>query len=90
MTKFKPTNNRLLVRREPSNDKVGSVYLPDNAQGSRPFGVVVAVDETAGYMIQPGDRIVFGEYAGSAIDIDGEALLILDAKDVLGVLEDSE
>jgi chaperonin GroES len=79
-----------LVKRDLAADKVGGVYLPDVAQATQPFGTVVSVDEAAGLLIQPGDRIVFGEYAGTSIDIDGEKFLILDGKDVLGILGGEE
>lgn len=52
---------------------VGNGQLSDN--GVRPLDVKV------------GDKVLFGQYAGQTVKVDGEELLIMKESDVLGVLE---
>ena len=37
--------------------------------------------------VKVGDKVLFGQYAGQTVKIDGEELLIMKESDVLGVLE---
>jgi chaperonin GroES len=37
--------------------------------------------------VKAGDKIIFGQYAGSTVKIDGEELLILSEGEIFGVLE---
>jgi co-chaperonin GroES (HSP10) len=37
--------------------------------------------------VKKGDKIIFGQYAGSTVKIDGEELLILSESEIFGVLE---
>ena len=37
--------------------------------------------------VQVGDKIIFGQYAGSTVKIDGEELLILSESEIFGVVE---
>ena len=38
--------------------------------------------------VKPGERILFGKYAGQTVKIDGEELLVMREEDVLGVVEE--
>ena len=37
--------------------------------------------------LKVGDKILFGQYAGSTVKIDGEELLIMSESEVFGVIE---
>ena len=41
-----------------------------------------------GKKVSTGDVIVFARYSGTEITLDGEDYMILDADDILGVVED--
>ena len=74
--KFRPLQDRILVKRVAAETKTASgIIIPDAAQEKPLEGEVVAV----------GDRVVFGKYAGSELKLDGEELLILTEADLLGV-----
>ncbi|MGI6680453.1 MAG: co-chaperone GroES [Bdellovibrionota bacterium] len=96
MTKIRPLQDRLIVRRLDSEEKTsGGLYIPDSAKEKPQQGEVVAVgkgkvkeDGTVIPMdIKKGDKILFGKYSGSEIKLDGEELLIMREDEVLGVLE---
>jgi chaperonin GroES len=49
--------------------------------GRREDGKVIPLD------VKAGNHVLFGKYAGSEIEIDGEEHLILREEDILGVVE---
>ena len=94
--KFKPLHDRVLIEVLDSVEKTaGGIIIPDSAQEKPQEGKVVAVGGGAktedGKLIpmdvKVGDKIIFGQYAGSTVKIDGEELLILSESEIFGVLE---
>ena len=69
--------------------------LPGNAKEKPSQGEVIAVGngrildngETRALAVKAGDIVVFGQYAGNTVKIDGEELLIMSESDIFGVLE---
>jgi chaperonin GroES len=94
--KFRPLHDRVVVRRIDAEEKTkGGIIIPDTAKEKPQEGKVVAVGK--GKVSEDGkitpldvkvnDRVLFGKYSGSEINIDGEEHLIMREDDVLGVLE---
>lgn len=93
---FRPLHDRILVRRVESEEKTkGGIIIPDTAKEKPQEGEVLAVGPGARGeqgQIQPldvkvGDRILFGQWSGTEIKIDGEDLLIMKESDVMGIIE---
>lgn len=93
---FKPLQDRILVKRIDTETKsAGGIIIPDNAQEKPTQAEVIAVGngkrmsngELSKPDVQVGDRIVFSTYAGSALKIDGDELLVLKEDDVFGVIQ---
>ncbi|EHK77889.1 molecular chaperone GroES [Sinorhizobium meliloti CCNWSX0020] len=93
---FRPLHDRILVRRVESEEKTkGGIIIPDTAKEKPQEGEVLAVGPGARSeqgQIQPldvkvGDRILFGKWSGTEIQIDGEDLLIMKESDVMGIIE---
>jgi len=94
-TTLRPLHDRVLVKRlEESNAKRGSIIIPDNAKEKPQEGKVIAVgtgtvsDEGKNrpLAVKQGDRILFGKYSGSEVQLNGEDYLIMKEEDVLGIL----
>jgi len=94
--KVRPLQDRLLIRRiEEEAKSKGGILIPDTAKEKPQEGRVVAAgpgrrDEEGQVRpldVRPGDRILFGKYAGTEIQVDGEEHLIVREDDVLAVLE---
>jgi chaperonin GroES len=94
--KLTPLHDRILVRRvEESETTRGGIIIPDSAKDKPQEGEVIAVgkgksnDEGKVFplAVKPGDRILFGKYAGAEIKIDGEEFVIMREEEVLGILE---
>lgn len=94
--KIRPLHDRVVVRRKEEEEKTaGGIVLPGNAKEKPSQGEVIAVGngrildngETRPLAVKAGDIVVFGQYAGNTVKIDGEDLLIMSESDIFGVLE---
>jgi chaperonin GroES len=94
--KIRPLHDRVVVRRmEEETKTAGGIVLPDSAAEKPSRGEVLAVGpgkaldngEVRAVGLKAGDKVVFGQYAGSTVKIDGEELLILSETEIFGVLE---
>jgi chaperonin GroES len=94
--KIRPLGDRVLVKRLKEEDRTkGGIIIPDTAKEKPQEGKVVAVGKGKvnddGRLIpteiKAGDKILFGKYSGSEVNIDGEEHLIMREEDVLGILE---
>ena len=94
--KLRPLHDRILVKRlEETDERHGSIIIPDTAKEKPQEGKVIAVGggkvNDAGKKVpldvKPGGRILFGKYSGSEFKIDGEEYLILREEAVLGILD---
>jgi len=83
-------SERILVKQDAKVEKtVGGLYLPETSDKKRPStGVIVAVGNgtTVNSMLKEKDRVMFDQYAGIVVDIDGEEYKVLNYIDVLMVL----
>ena len=88
--KFRPLGERALVKvveREETTES--GIVLPDTAKEKPQTAEVVAVGEFEnGVKVNEGDVVVFAKYSGTEIKLDGEDYMILDADDILGIVED--
>ncbi len=87
--KFKPLGERALVRIVEREETTASgIVLPDTAKEKPQTAEVVAVGQFEdGIQVSEGDVIVFAKYSGTEISLDGEDYMILDADDILGIVE---
>ena len=93
---FHPLHDHVLVRRSAARDKTaGGIIIPDTAKEKPQEGDIIAIgDGLRGEdgIIRPldvkaGDRILFSQWSGSEVTLDGETLLIMKESDLLGVIE---
>lgn len=92
-----PLEDRLVIELE-AGEKVtaGGIIIPDtSAVAGNKRGVVLAAGKGAvskkGKLrpldVKPGDRVLFSEYAGTKVHLQGKEVLIIRESDVLGVVE---
>ncbi len=93
---IRPLQDRVVVRRtEEETKSAGGIVIPDSAAEKPSQGEVVAVGPgkklDSGTVqevdLKAGDKILFGQYAGSTVKLDGEELLIMNESEVFGVIE---
>ena len=91
MAKIQPLADRVLVKPAAAEEKtVGGIIIPDSAKEKPLRGTVLAVgngtkDEQM--VLKEGDTILYGKYAGTELEFDGEKLLIMRQSDVLAILQ---
>ncbi len=86
---FEPLKGRVLVtREEQSNTTASGLYIPDSAKEKPLEGKVVAVGPKAKEDgISVGDTVVFAKYSGAEITIENQEYLILESKEILGLIK---
>lgn len=96
--KIRPLHDRVVIRRsEEETTTAGGIVLPGSAAEKPNQGEIVAVGEgrranngdVLPLTVKVGDKVLFGQYAGSnTVKVDGEELLIMAESEIYGVLED--
>ena len=93
--KLRPLHDKVLVKRtEEEETTAGGIVLPGSAAEKPSQGEVIAVGpgkrQDNGELIAPdvkaGDLVIFGQYGGNEVKIDGEDYLILSEGDIFGVI----
>ena len=93
---IRPFHERVVVRRlEEETTSAGGIVLPDSATEKPSQGEVLAAGpgkanengDVRALDVKVGDKIIFGQYGGSTVKIDGEEVLILSESEIFGVLE---
>ena len=87
---IKPLSDRVLIELAKAEEIVGGIIIPDSVKEKTLKGIVRAVgggtkDEEM--ILKTGDTVLYGKYAGTEIEIDGEKLLMMRQSDVLAVIE---
>ena len=86
--KLQPINGRILLRSLEAKDKTsGGIYLPDSAKEKRKVGEVIAVAEDATDEVAVGDRIIYKEFGGTEVKVEGEDYILLSEDDLLAKYE---
>ena len=94
--KIRPLQDRVIVKRLEEERKTASgIVIPDAATEKPDQGEVIAVgpgkkDDNGKAIpvdVKVGDRVLFGKYAGQAVKIDGDEVLVMREEDIMGVVE---
>ena len=93
---LKPLDDIIVIIQSEAEEKTaGGIILPDSAKEKPLIGKVVAIgpgklldDGNRGKMsVKNKDKVIYGKYVGSDIEIDREKYVILRESDVLGIVE---
>lgn len=91
MSKIQPLADRVLIKPEAAEEKtVGGIIIPDSAKEKPLRGEIIAVGEGTkdeAMVLKTGDRVLYGKYAGTELELDGEKYLIMRQSDVLAKVE---
>jgi chaperonin GroES len=86
----------VVVRRlEEETKSAGGIVIPGSAAEKPSQGEVLAVGTgkkldngtVQAVDLKVGDKVLFGQYAGSTVKVDGEELLVMSESEVFGVIE---
>ena len=95
--KLNPLHDRVVVKRVEADTKTSTgIIIPDNVAEKPDQGIVLAVG--AGKRTPEGsvipmtvavnDKVLFGKFAGQAVKIKGEEVLILNEEEIYAVIEE--
>lgn len=94
-TQIVPLHDRVVVKRSDEEATTpGGIILTDSAKEKPSKGTVIAVGngkrtedgKTVPVDVKVGDLVLFGQYSGSAVKIDGEEYLIMSENEIFGIL----
>lgn len=88
---IKPLSDRVLIQpAEAEKVTAGGIIIPDSAKEKPLKGLVKAVgggNNDEPMVVKPGDTVLYGKYAGTELDVDGEKYLIMRQSDILAIIE---
>ena len=93
---IRPLHDRVLVRRmEEERKSAGGIIIPDNATEKPNQGEIIAAGngritdsgDVRAMDVKVADKVLFGQYAGTEVKVDGETLLMMKEEDILAVIE---
>lgn len=78
-----PLFDKVLISRDEAPTKVGAIWLPPNTRDSQAVlsGTIVATGPDTRFL-SPGDYVVFSQYAGSQVKVDGMTFTAMKEQDV--------
>ena len=94
--KLRPLHDKVLVKRtEEDETSSGGIILSAAAKEKPSQGEVIAVGpgkklESGDLLpvnVKAGDTVIFGQYGGNEVKLDGEDYLILSESDIFGVID---
>ena len=94
--KIRPLHDRVVVRRtEEERTTASGIIIPDSATEKPNRGEVIAAGngkitdsgEVRAMDVKVGDQVLFGQYGGTPVKVDGEELLMMKEDDILAVIE---
>ena len=92
---IRPLHDRVVIRRvEEETNTAGGILLPGSAAEKPSQGEVLAIgtgqitdNGVRALDVKVGDKVLFGQYAGTTVKVNGEELLIMKESDIFAVLE---
>lgn len=87
---IKPLADRVLVKPAAAEEKsVGGIIIPDTAKEKPLKGEVIAVGngtKDEDMVVKPKDQVLYGKYAGTEIELEGDIYLIMRQSDILAII----
>lgn len=85
-TTIRPLGKNILVRPTKARDMTpGGIVLPENARAKPQTGEILAVGHKVSN-VTVRNTIAFPSFVGSVVEVNGEELIVMKSKDVLGVI----
>ncbi len=91
---LKPVGDRVIIKQDEAGETTSSgLYIATESKEKPQSGTVLAVGEgkldkdgnRVPMPVKEGDRVVYGKFSGTEIEVDGETVLIMRADDIFAV-----
>ena len=91
MSKIQPLADRVLIKAAAAQEKtVGGIIIPDDPKEKPMRGEVIAVGEGTKdepMVLKAGDQVLFGKWAGTEFELDGEKFQIMKQSEILAKIQ---
>jgi len=93
---IRPLHDRVLVRRmKEETMSAGGIVLPGSATEKPTQGEIIAAGkgrilesgDVRPMDVKAGDQVLFGQFSGTPVKVDGEELMMMREEDIMGVIE---
>ena len=93
---LRPLADLIIVQPSEADDTTDAgIYLPDSAREKPMYGKVIAVgpghlnddDEHTPVTVSKGDTVVYGKFAGTEVELDGDQFVVISESELLAKLE---
>jgi chaperonin GroES len=93
--KLQPLGDHIIVKALGSEEKTASgLVIPESAQEKPTQGKIIAVGsgryedgKRVPLEVKAGDKIIYSQYGGTEVKIDGEDMLIMSERDILAIVK---
>ena len=83
-----PLGARILVKFIKEEEKKGVLIIPNQAPPQ--FATIIEIGDDDGLYLEIGQKVILSRYGGHEVILNDEKFLIVELKDVIAVLEDSD
>ena len=85
---IEPLYDRVVIKRvDEEETTVGGIIIPETAK-EKPIQGIIKMTGAEAKGVKAGQRVLFGKYAGTEIEIDQEELLIMREEDIIGIVHE--
>ncbi|MBM3162487.1 MAG: co-chaperone GroES [Chlorobi bacterium] len=93
---LKPLADRVIVKPAPAEEKTkGGLFIPDTGKEKPQYGEVVAVGpgkvadngQVVDMQVTVGQKVLYGKYSGTEVNVEGEDYLIMRESDIFAILD---
>ena len=87
---IRPLADRVLIKPAAAEEKtVSAIIIPDSAKEKPLKGEVIAIGngtKDEDMVVKQGDTVLYGKYAGTEIELEGDKFLIMRQSDILAII----
>lgn len=95
MSKIIPLRDRIVVERLVEDKTAGGILIPATSNEKPVFGIVLAVGpgkvldngSVQEPVVKVGDKVLFGKYAGTEVEVAGKQVVVMREDDIFGVVQ---
>ncbi len=86
--KIIPIGERVVIKKVEADQKTASgIVIPGSAKEMPQLAEVIEVPEENKGLIKVGDKVIYKQYAGTEVKLDGDEYIVVDLENILAIVE---
>ncbi len=86
--KIVPIGERIVIKKVEADQKTASgIVIPGAAKELPQLAKVVEVPEKNESVIKVGDEVIYKQYAGTEVKLDGKEYIVIDIENILAIVK---